>query len=169
MVITLTMISNDKNKTIVMFHEVEDINEAQIMRLIRNECRDYMTKSSEHISMEDQIVWFNQLDKNNIKMYIMYESFFGVVFSPIGFGYCKHVDDETYLTGGLMDFARGKGYGRMLFQHLLNKAKSFNTKITLEVLNSNAVAQNLYISLGFVPYYQDERIMKMEYKNDSAI
>lgn len=163
------MIYNTKNDTYIMFHEVEDINEAQIMRNIRNECRDYMTKNTDYISEADQHAWFNQLDRDNIKMYIVYESFHGVVFSPVGFGYCRHVDDETYLTGGLLREVRGRGYGRILFQHILNKAKDFNTKITLEVLNTNIVAQNLYKSLGFDTYYQDDRIMKMEYKNDSAI
>lgn len=152
-----------------MFHEVEDINEAQIMRLIRNECREYMTKSSEIISKEDQKKWFSELDRDNIKMYIMYESHLGVAFTPIGFGYCKHVDDETYLTGGLLDFVRGKGYGRLLFQHLLDKAKTFNTRITLEVLQTNDVALKLYTSIGFVPYGMDDRVIRMEYKDDTAV
>jgi len=169
MVTTLTMISSINNHTTVMFHEVEDINEAQTMRRIRNECREYMTKNSDLISKEDQVIWFNGLDRDNIKMYIMFESYFGVVFSPIGFGYCRHVDDETYLTGGLIADSRGKGYGRILFQHLLDKAKTFNTKITLEVLQTNAVAQKLYTSIGFVPYYSDDRIIKMEFKNDPAV
>lgn len=163
------MIYNNQDDRYLMFHEVEDINEAQIMRNIRNECREFMTKNTDYISEADQHAWFSQLDRANIKMYIVYESFHGVVFSPVGFGYCRHVDDETYLTGGLLREVRGRGYGRILFQHILNKAKDFNTKITLEVLNTNIVAQNLYKSLGFVTYYQDDRIMKMEYKNDSAI
>ncbi len=165
----MTTIFNVATDSILMFHEVEDINEAQTMRRIRNECREYMTKNSELISEEDQITWFNGLDRNNIKMYIMFESYFGVVFSPIGFGYCRHVGDETYLTGGLIADARGKGYGKHLFQHILDKAKTFNTKVTLEVLQTNAVAQKLYTSIGFVPYYSDERIIKMEFKNDPAV
>lgn len=152
-----------------MFHEVEDINEAQMMRVIRNECREYMTRSTELISEEDQVEWFKKLDKDNIKMYIMFESYFGVVFTPVGFGYCCHVDDETYLTGGLVADSRGKGYGRLLFQHILDKAKSFNTKITLEVLNTNKNAMTLYQKLGFLPISSDDRVTHMEYKDDTAI
>lgn len=163
------MIYDVKDNGFLMLHEIEDINEAQIMRLIRNECREFMTKSTEIISREDQQKWFSELDRDNIKMYIMYESLLGIVFSPVGFGYCRHVDDETYLTGGLMDFARGKGYGKILFKHLLEKAKTFNTRITLEVLQTNIVAQKLYTSIGFVAYGMDDRILRMEYKDDSAI
>ena len=162
------MIYNEKNYHTVMFHEVEDINEAQTMRCIRNECREYMTKNSDLISEQEQVMWFNGLDRGNIKMYIMFESYLRVAFTPIGFGYCRHVGDETYLTGGLIADVRGKGYGKHLFQHLLDKAKTFNTKITLEVLQTNTVAQRLYTSIGFVSYYNDDRIIKMEFKNDTA-
>lgn len=165
----MTTIFNTATNSFVMFHEVEDINEAQTIRCIRNECREYMTKNSDLISEEDQVVWFNGLDRDNIKMYIMLESYLGVAFTPIGFGYCRHVGDETYLTGGLIADVRGKGYGKHLFQHLLDRAKTFNTKITLEVLQTNTVAQKLYTNIGFLPYYNDDRIIKMEYKNDPTV
>lgn len=158
------MISDD-----VIFTEVLTLSDAQIMREIRNNCRDYMTKSSAYISEKQQEFWFKSLDKSRMRMFLMHLSYHGVAFNTIGFGYCKNDKDETYLTGGLLEQYRGKGYGRILFNHLLNAAKEFNTKITLDVLNTNTKAEKLYRSIGFVPFAQDEMITKMEYKNDSAV
>lgn len=153
----------------LLFTKIESLSDAQVMRQIRNDCREYMTKSTVYISEENQKNWFNNLDQDKIKMFLMWNVHHGVIFEIMGFGYCRNVDDETYLTGGILENYRNKGYGKKLFSHLLEEAKSFNTKITLEVLNSNARAEKVYRSIGFVPVYKDDRIMKMEYKNDSTL
>lgn len=153
----------DSNATTI-FTEVVKLSDAQILREIRNECKDFMTRSTEYITEEQQANWFNGLDRNNIKLYLMYNSYHGAVFDVLGFGYCKRDGDETYLTGGLKADCRGAGYGRVLFTHLLNQAKTFGTRITLEVLNTNTRAENLYKSLGFVEISKNDKVTKMEYR-----
>lgn len=157
------MISDD-----VIFTRVSTLEDAQIMRKIRNECRDYMTKSSEYINEDQQETWFESLDKQKIRMFLMHLCYHGVTFNTIGFGYCKNVDDETYLTGGILEEYRGKGYGKILFNHLVENAKEFNNRITLDVFNNNVRAKKLYHNIGFVPFVQDETITRMEYRNDST-
>jgi ribosomal protein S18 acetylase RimI-like enzyme len=144
----------------IYFLEVGTISHALIVRKIRNECKDYMTRSSEYITEEQQVKWFNDLDRDTIKLYLMWSSIHGA----LGFGYCKNDDNETYLTGGLKENHRGKGYGRMLFSHLLEQAKTFNMPVTLEVLNTNTKAENLYKSLGFVEISRNDKVAKMEYR-----
>ena len=55
---------------IVIFTPIVDIKQAQIMREIRNECRDYMTRDTSFISEEQQEKWFAGLDKQNMKMFL---------------------------------------------------------------------------------------------------
>lgn len=153
----------------VIFTRVQTLADAQIMREIRNNCREYMTKSTVYITDKQQEFWFENIDKLKIKMFLMHLSYHGVAFNTIGFGYCRTDDDETYLTGGILEQYRGKGYGRILFKHLLDAAKEFNTRITLDVLNTNTRAEKLYRSIGFVPFAKSEMITRMEYKNDSAV
>lgn len=160
----LTMTYDD-----VLFSDIKSVSDAQVLRRIRNECKDFMTRSTEYITEEKQTEWFNGLDKDNIKLYLMWIAHHGVAFEVIGFGYCKKDGNETYLTGGLKEELRGKGYGKVLFSHLLTQAKSFNTPITLEVLKTNERAKRLYESLGFSELSSDDRVIKMEYKNDSAV
>jgi ribosomal protein S18 acetylase RimI-like enzyme len=148
---------------------IVDIEQAQIMREIRNECRDYMTRDTSFISEEQQEKWFAGLDKQNMKMFLMSILYHGSVVDIIGFGYCVHKNNETYLTGGLDQSNRGRGYGKKLFLHLIEAAKTYGTPITLEVLNTNMRAKRLYSSIGFREIESNDRMIKMEYKNDSSV
>ena len=98
----------------VVFSDIKSVSDAQVLRRIRNECKDFMTRSTEYITEEKQTEWFNGLDKDNIKLYLMWIAHHGVAFEVIGFGYCKKDENETYLTGGLKEELRGKGYGKLL-------------------------------------------------------
>lgn len=163
MMVTIMPTTSD---TILTFSSVKDTKDAEIMRLIRNYCREYMTKDTSFISAERQIEWFDSLDKNTIKMFILNICHHGVAFEPIGFGYARFDGKEAYVTGGLLPEYRDKGYGKTLFLHLVEAAKSFNVPITLEVLNTNVRAKRLYESIGFRDIESDERITKMEYVDD---
>ena len=149
-----------------LFHPITKLEEAQVMRTIRNECREYMTKDTSLITEERQEEWFNGLDKDRIKMFLMYKCHNSTLIDTIGFGYCCYTGDEVYVTGGLTKDYRDKGYGKTLFTHLVETAKSFNTRITLEVLNTNTRAKRLYENIGFHSIEADDRITKMEYIDD---
>ncbi|MBR4949240.1 MAG: ribosomal protein S18-alanine N-acetyltransferase [Clostridia bacterium] len=68
-------------------------------------------------------------------------------------GYCGIVDVSK--EGNISTFAvredyRGKGIGKMLFQHIISYAKEQKMEfITLEVRKTNAPAIKIYESLGF--------------------
>jgi len=42
----------------LVFKRVTTPAEAEILRTIRNECKDYMTRSTEYITPEQQAEWF---------------------------------------------------------------------------------------------------------------
>ena len=59
--------------------------------------------------------------------------------------------DEAHITNvAVRKAARGKGFGRVIMNHMIKEAKEKGaTKMTLEVRQNNIIAQNLYKSLGF--------------------
>ena len=139
------------------FIPVTTIEDAQIMRKIRNECKRYMTRNTDFITKEQQVEWFSQINHDDIKMYLMkYQD------EIIGYGYCRREGNEVMLTGGLKGCHRNRGHGKILFNHLIAAAEDFGLRITLEVLNTNERARYLYDSLGFDPISTDGRITKME-------
>ena len=81
----------------------------------------------------------------------------------IGFAGAWLVLDESHVTNiAVLMEHRGHGYGRLLTAGLLQYLSNLGAAyVTLEVRKSNAVAQSLYESLGFVRlgvrkrYYED--------------
>lgn len=153
---------------ILTIHEIKTDSDVQILREIRNECRLYMTRSTDYISVEQQKDWYKSLDKEKYKLYLILEAHHGVAFTPIGFGIIREEDDCLLLTGGVIESCRGKGAGRFVFENLLNISKKQNKKIKLEVLISNTVAHTLYCKLGFKETNRTDRIIMMEYDNDTS-
>jgi ribosomal protein S18 acetylase RimI-like enzyme len=66
---------------------------------------------------------------------------------PIGFGVVRLIDGKYWLTGGLLEKERAKGYGQILFQKLVEVTPS--NEVWLDVLTTNKVGQHVYQKLGF--------------------
>ena len=81
----------------------------------------------------------------------------------IGYGGFWCIVDEAHISTIAVDVGwRGRGLGEYLLASMLEQAIALNTaKVTLEVSESNRVAQNLYRKYGFAVastrprYYQD--------------
>ncbi len=95
----------------------------------------------------------------------------------LGYAGIWSIVDESHVTTIAVDPKyRGEKIGRVLFETILGKSKEKEMKaMTLEVRETNFVAQNLYRSFGFVDigirpeYYQDNNedaiIMLKEFKD----
>jgi GNAT superfamily N-acetyltransferase len=118
-------------------------NTIEVMRIIRNDCRLFMTNNQNPISQKQQEEWF--LNKpETIIPFILYEG-----IEPIGYAIIKIDGNDAILTGGLIESARGLGHGKKLFQMLIDKSKEMNKNPKLEVLKTNNRAIKTYKNLGF--------------------
>ena len=147
---------------------VETAPEVEYLRQIRNQCRDFMTRNTNYISVEDQIKWFSGLD-GTIDLYLVYDIQHGVIVTPVGYGLLRHENGVVTISGGLIESERGKGYGSWLFNCLVNLAKQYDIPIRLEVLKSNLKAFGIYSKLGFRVIDDNGRVITMEYHYDSVI
>ena len=83
--------------------------------------------------------------------------------SIIGYAGAWIILDESHITNNaVMESCRGQGIGRRLTHGLMQYLSNLGAAYaTLEVRKSNAVAQSLYVSLGFIKlgvrkrYYED--------------
>lgn len=119
-----------------MIH-VSTVDQAQRVRGIRNACRYYMTRNQRVISAEQQAMWFSLLP-NSVQLYLL---------DDVGYGFVRTDDGRSWLTGGLVPEARGRGLGESLFHSLVEASPALPM---LEVLRDNVPAFNLYRKLGFV-------------------
>ena len=87
--------------TQIVFKRVTTPAEAEILRTIRNKCREYMTRSTEFITPEQQEEWFKTAFRK-YDLYIAYAIEHGVCIVDAGFGVVHKNEDEFLLTGGLV-------------------------------------------------------------------
>ena len=112
-------------------HPVTTLDEVEELRKLRNECRLFMTRNTNEISKSEQLDWYNLLDKDNNKLYLL-KGIEGGGFTPsLGYGVIRKEHNNITLSGGLSENDRNKGLGKDLFKLLLTEAKKFNSLITI--------------------------------------
>lgn len=138
--------------------EVETLAQAEILRGVRNVCREFMTRNQNYISQEQQIKWFESLDRSIYQPYLVYTNDSQVL------GYCviALIDGLPWLTAGLLPEHRGRGLGGRVFQTMMNWCWANNYPcVMLDVLKTNVSAHGLYLKLGFVDVEETDRVWVM--------
>ena len=153
--------------TQIVFKRVTTPAEAEILRTIRNKCREYMTRSTEFITPEQQEEWFKTAFRK-YDLYIAYAIEHGVCIVDAGFGVVHKNEDEFLLTGGLVPEYRDKGLGKIIFKFLVDQCHK-SLPIRLEVLKTNTRAYKTYEGLNFKVTGENEKLIFMEYQYDSVI
>jgi ribosomal protein S18 acetylase RimI-like enzyme len=151
----------------IVFKKVEAEAEAEILRLHRNECREFMTRNTAYITEDQQKEWFANAHKK-FDLYLVYEVSHGAVIIDVGYGVIHKNERESLLTAGLLPNYRGQGIGQNVFQFLINQCDR-KKPVKLEVLKSNTRAFIVYIKLGFTVVGENDKMYFMEYKYDSPI
>ena len=153
--------------TQVVFKRVTTPAEAEILRTIRNKCREYMTRSTDFITPEQQEEWFKTAFRK-YDLYIAYAIEHGVCIVDAGFGVVHKNEDEFLLTGGLVPEYRDKGLGKVIFKFLVDQCHK-SLPIRLEVLKTNTRAYKTYEGLNFRVTGENDNLYFMEYQYDSVI
>ena len=155
----------------VVLKEAKTLEDFLVLRNIRNECREFMTRDISYISEDQQKQWFEKIKSNpdnTFKIFLLYLIENGVIASPIGYGLIRQEGDFSVVSGGLVETCRGKGYGNVLFEYLIKNVND-NSSIKLEVLKKNTRAFVIYNKLGFRVVNDDGKIITMEYNNNSQM
>jgi GNAT superfamily N-acetyltransferase len=140
----------------VQLSDIEDL------RLIRNQCRDFMTRNNNVITAEEQKKWYNSIDKNKLIPYLFLQD-----TDKIGYGIIRIESDYCLLTGGLIENFRNKGLGYNLFNSLCLESNKLKKDIKLEVLKTNTRAFKLYEKMGFVVTAESDSLYFMKRENES--
>jgi len=143
--------------------EIDSEFKLENLRIIRNECREYMTRYNDEISKQQQRQWFDSLDKTKIFPYLFLENYYGACLTFIGYGMIQLENGVSSLSAGLSKNNQGMGLGKILFENLIEKSKEMNcASIELEVLKTNIRAYKLYEKLGFKVANENDNIYHMK-------
>lgn len=127
---------------------VQTLREALIMRRIRNACREFMTHNNGHIGLLRQIVWFYTAYARGRSL--AFQAFvWRMNGRPVGYGIVRVANDKWWVTGGLIESARGKGFGRKIFETVTRVCHIVGEDAWLDVFRDNRPAVELYYSLGY--------------------
>lgn len=137
--------------------------DAEAMRLVRNECRMFMTKDTHEISQAEQELWWATLEHSTTRPFIYLVgmlddiSDLSINYTTIGYGLIRQIDRKWWISGGLLPKFRGQGHGKLLFGALADIVNKTERKpCWLEVRASNTAARRLYMSLGFQTIKTDD-------------
>ncbi len=132
------------------------------MKTVRNQVREFMTHSTDEISNQAQMRWY----RNDYKPAHAKGEMFGFVYykqkRPIGYGLVTWRHNKFWLSGGIIPEEQGNGYGRALFQFMVDWKVSGD--LWLDVWASNTKAIRLYKSLGFVVDNRSEELVVMKHE-----
>lgn len=126
---------------------------ALTMGLIRNECREFMTRSRSEITPEKQLSWFRSLDRRHTLPWL-----FSIEnHAPVAYGLMRRQEQDWWLSIGVTANCRGQGYGKAAFRYMTDLVE----RAWLEVLETNLVAQRVYVALGYRVLRHDDGIITM--------
>ena len=93
-----------------------DMEAVEIMRDIRNSGRESYSNDHNEISREQQKVWWEK-NKDTAVAYLYCDA---VTMKPLGYGILIKRDGKYWSSIGFLPECRGKGYGKVVFRHLIN-------------------------------------------------
>lgn len=135
--------------------------EVEVVRLLRNQCRAYMTRDTHDIGPAEQQLWWSRLDHEANRLFLFFvtdTTEYATGTTAVGYGFCRKLGGTWWVSGGLASAWQGKGLGKKLFGFLLEQT---GLPCWLEVLEHNARAFNTYRALGFVEVSRDGGIVTM--------
>jgi len=133
------------------------LRDALKMRIVRNECRGFMTGNSSKIGLFRQVFWWYRRPRG-IRPYVIVNDSGDV----IGYALMKVDGRHAWLTAGLLSESRGFGIGTNVFRALCHVAGLFGLIPALEVFESNAPGRAVYAKLGFKEVHRNGPVITME-------
>lgn len=131
----------------MIVQQVTTVEDAQIVREIRNEVRQYMTRDIREITETEQAEWFN---RQTGLLYLYYDN--GI---PVGFGYLRDIDDNSWGTLAVVPEYQNRGYGTLIYKHLI----SLTSKLYIEIMADNVSSMRAAINAGFNIEYVGDKVI----------
>jgi RimJ/RimL family protein N-acetyltransferase len=101
-------------KEILRIKAVSTLDDVMALRILRNECREFMTHRREEISEAEQLVWWQSVGGNpKWRIWLVYVPGWD---DAVGFVMLRKVLIRWFVTLGLRPWLRGQGIGTELYR-----------------------------------------------------
>lgn len=143
----------------MIVQQVTTVEDAQIVREIRNSVRQYMTRDTREITETAQAEWFN---RQTGLLYLYYAELLDGTTTPIGFGYLRDIEDVSWGTLALFPVWQNMGYGTQIYRHLI----SLTNRLYIEIMADNISSMRAAINAGFNIEYVGDRVIVFSAKRN---
>lgn len=135
----------------VILVPVRSLGDAMALRRVRNGVRRFLTRDTSEIGWLRQVRWWwayrAAFEDGGVVAWLVCPTWGR---PAIGYGLLRRDPGRRWwVTGAIVEGARGYGYGRALFATLTAAAIARGREAWLEVREDNAPARRLYESLGY--------------------
>ncbi len=122
----------------VVLQPVETLTQALQVRRLRNACREYLTNCQDHIGFFQQLLWYFRtyrpaLRDQTYRLFLIFDKH----DLPVGYGALALKEDELKVTECVAPEYRGRGFGRMILNHLIDIAAQEKRDLVAEIFTAN--------------------------------
>lgn len=130
---------------------ITTLEQAQILREIRNELRQYMTRDTKFITPDTQAQWFKTYILSDGAAYLYRNEYDCIV----GYGYVRVVDDKAWGSLAVKPEFQGRGYGTQIYKHMIAIAG----ELWIEIYADNVESLGAAVKAGFVMVDTQDKIV----------
>ena len=132
---------------------VTTLEQAQELRRLRNECRDFMTRDTGRVGKDAQREFFSaQIAPGAVRAWLVYAG-----HTPAGYGLLRAAEGCWWLSCGVAAPYRGRGIGSMLVRLVTEAGQLGGEPVKLEVWADNERAIRVYSRAGYVLEAETDR------------
>jgi hypothetical protein len=125
---------------------IDTVEKAQELRILRNECAEWMTRDTDPISPEQQEKFFaEKLATGAVDGFLMYADGKAVAYGLLIWG----PDGRAWSSTGVKISERGNGYGRTVTIENVKRAHRHGVPMWAEVRCDNAGQQRICHTIGY--------------------
>lgn len=132
----------------ITFKTIDSLEMAEELRVLRNECAEWMTKDTSQIPVQQQrIFYWEKLATGKIEGFLMYDG-----DSPVAYGlliWDDKVFGRAWSSTGVKISGRGRGYGRKVTIENVRRAHAHGVPMWAEVRRDNAGQQRICLTMGY--------------------
>jgi ribosomal protein S18 acetylase RimI-like enzyme len=130
---------------LMRLREVTTRGDALALRVIRNECREYMTFATEEISEAEQLRWWEHIRGNPAwRLWLVYVPDWA---EAVGFGMLRVGTNGWLVTLGFRPWMRGRGLGTLLYRALAEQV--VGEKVWAIIRSDNLASQRSAVKAGY--------------------
>lgn len=130
----------------------------QVIRMIRNDLKDFMTNYRTHITPDQQDTWYASYVNSGIDQLCVYLDTFS---APIGYTYISQKDGKLYGTLAVLPEFQGNGFGTEMYTDMIKYANSYRQPLHIEIFADNTSSLIAAFKAGFNIVYATDKLVTL--------